>query len=135
VDAKMDHGPILDQEFVDAPHWPMKGSELQELLAHTGGELLARVIPSWVDQSLDTQEQEHELATFSKKIKKEDGLVDLEGDAYQNLLKIRAFDVWPRTYFFDEKGKRVVITEAEIENNKLVVKRAIPEGKKEQDWS
>ncbi len=134
VDAKMDHGPILDQEFVDVPYWPMKGSELRDLLAHIGGELLARVIPSWVDENLDTQEQEHELATFTKKINKEDALINLEDDAYQNLLKIRAYDVWPRAYFMDKNGKRVIVTEAEVEDDKLVLKRVIPEGKKEMDF-
>jgi len=141
VDEKMDHGPILDQEFVDTPYWPMRGSELQDLLAHKGGALLARVMLDWMEGNIDAQEQEHRLATFCSKIQKEDGLIDLEADAYKNLLKIRALDVWPRTYFFTEDGKRVVITDADIEparfedhsggDEKLVLKRVIPEGKKE----
>jgi len=134
LDAKMDHGPILDQEFVEPPYWPMKGSELQDLLAHTGGAMLARVIPEWLEGNIDAQEQDHDLATFSKKISKEDGLIDLKNDPYQNLLKIRAFNVWPRSYFFDKNKKRIVITDAEVENKKLVIKTVIPEGKKEMTW-
>ena len=134
LDAKMDHGPILDQELVDTPYWPMKGSELQDLLAHCGGALLASVIPLWITGDIEEQEQDHDQATFSKKITREDGRIDLSADAYKNLLKIRAFNTWPRAYFIDENGKRVIITEADMVKDKLVIQRVIPEGKKEQDY-
>ncbi|PIP87332.1 methionyl-tRNA formyltransferase [Candidatus Campbellbacteria bacterium CG22_combo_CG10-13_8_21_14_all_36_13] len=134
VDDKMDHGPILSQTIVDVPYWPMRGSELQKLLALEGGKLLVETITDWIDKNIDEQEQDHEKATFSKKIKKEDALIDLKEDAYQNLLKIRAFDMWPRAYFFDEEGKRMIITDAEVKDEKLIIKRVIPEGKKEIDF-
>lgn len=134
LDEKMDHGPILDQQLVDTPYWPMKGSELQDLLAKAGGEILTHVIPEWLNGNIDAQEQDHALATFSKKISKEDGLINLDDDPYQNLLKIRAYDIWPRAYFFDKNNKRIIITEAEVEGNRLALKRVIPEGKKEMTW-
>ena len=134
VDDKMDHGPILSQAIVDVPYWPMRGSELQKLSAIEGGRLLAETITDWVDGNIEEQEQDHDTATFSKKIKKEDALLDLKEDAYQNLLKIRAFDIWPRAYFFDEEGKRMIITDAEVKDEKLIIKRVIPEGKKEIDF-
>jgi methionyl-tRNA formyltransferase len=132
MDEKMDHGSILAQEIVPAPTWPPRASLLEELLARRGGALLAEILPDWVDGNIDPQEQEHEYATFTKKIKKEDGLIDLSENPKKNLLKIRAFDQWPRAYFLDERGKRTIVTDAEIEDGKLKIKKIISEGKKEK---
>ncbi len=154
VDAEMDHGPILAQEKVTLPEnnlennkgWPPHGSELDEILARHGGMLLAHTLPQWIKGNITPQEQNHNDATFTKKITKEDGLIDIDADPYQNLLKIRAYEGWPGTYFFkDDKparlasesvaGKRIKIIEAEIEDGKLKITRVIPEGKKEMDYN
>ncbi|MBI2617842.1 methionyl-tRNA formyltransferase [Candidatus Kaiserbacteria bacterium] len=133
VDEKIDHGPIVAQEKVTVEDWPPRASELEEALARKGGALLAEVLPKWIEGKITSHEQEHENATFSKKIRREDGLIDLNGDAYQNLLKIRAFDGWPGTYFF-VGGKRIKITDAEVRDGKLEILRVIPEGKKEMSY-
>ena len=69
-----------------------------------------------------------QLMIFTKKIKKEDGLIELDGDAYQNLLKIRAFNEWPGTYFFAKKNDkqiRVKITDADLDGDKLKINKVI----------
>lgn len=138
--AGMDEGPVLAQEEVLIPSetWPIRGSELDELLAKRGGELLAKTLPSWVAGEISPQEQTHEDATYSTKITKEMGLIDLHDNPYQNLLKIRAFDGWPGTYFFvekDEKQIRIKITDAKLdEEGKLKIIRVIPEGKNEMSY-
>jgi len=142
LDAGMDNGPILAQasiEIDDSPtgEWPPKASELGELLVSEGGKMLAEVIPRWIAGKIKPEAQDHEKATFTKKITKEDGLIELDADPYKNLLKIRAFDQWPGTYFFaDRSGKkiRVKITDADLEEGKLIIKKVIPEGKKEMDY-
>lgn len=140
MDELMDHGPILAQKEVPFPEWPErlpKESELEETLAREGARLLAEHIPAWVSGQARATEQDHARATYCKKIKKEDGLLDLSDPAEANYRKIKAFDTWPRAYFFVQKhGKplRVIITEAELENGTLVIKRVIPEGKKEMEY-
>jgi len=43
-----------------------------------------------------------------KSFTKEDGLLDLNDDAYKNLLKICAFEGWPGTYaFFERAGIKI----------------------------
>jgi len=138
--AGMDRGPILAQEVVYVPvrKWPVRGSELDETLARKGGQLLAEIIPEWIDGTLEVQEQDHTQATYCEKITKDMGHIDLKVDAYTNFLKIRAFDGWPGTFFFHEKdGKniRIKIIDAEFEDGKLHITRIIPEGKKEMEWS
>ena len=137
VDEKMDHGPILAQEKVELREWPPHGSELDEILARHGGMLLANTLPKWINGEITPQEQNHDNATSTKKVTKEDGLIDLDADPYQNLLKIRAYEGWPGTYFFIERGNkklRVKIIDAELENEVLNITRVIPEGKDEMDY-
>lgn len=134
LDAGMDSGPILAQKEITPKNWPPKASELEELLAKKGGELLCEIIPKWIKKQIKIKEQDHSKASFTKKISKEDGLIDLDDNAYKNLLKIRAFEKWPGTYFFvnkHDKQIRVKITDADIEDGKLIIKKVIPEGKKE----
>ncbi len=135
----MDEGPILAQEEVLIPSedWPPRGLVLDEMLAKKGGALLARIIPEWIQGNITPKEQDHAEATYSKKITKEMGLIDLNDDPYTNLLKIRAFDGWPGTYFFHEKNgvkTRIKIVDATIEDGKLKILRVIPEGKKEMGF-
>lgn len=133
MDALLDHGPILTQEHVDIDNWPILGKELDIILARKSGELLAATIPSWLSGDINPQEQDHEVATHTKKIKKEDGELSFEDSAYTNFLKICAYDGWPRAYFL-ENGKRVIITKASYEDGELQIHSVIPEGKKEMAW-
>src|SRR3989338_5428348 len=108
LDDKMDHGPIVAQKEVEAPVWPPRGSVLDDVLSHAGGQLLAQILPLWARTEIEARPQNHDLATYCEKFSKEDGLLDLRGDAYQNLLQIRAFEGWPGTYaFFERDGRRI----------------------------
>jgi len=134
LDEQMDHGPIVAQRQVEVASWPPKASMLGKILAEEGARLLAQNILPWIDGKIKATAQDDSAATYTKKIKKTDGLVDLSDTPEENYRKIQAFDVWPRAYFIIEKnGKqmRVVITDAELKEDSLVIKSVIPEGKKE----
>jgi methionyl-tRNA formyltransferase len=136
LDAQMDHGPVVAQRERVINDWPPKGSELTRDLAHFGGVLLAEIIPAWMN-GLGAHPQDHERATFTRKIKKEDGLIDLSGDSITNYKKIRAFDEWPGAYFFIDRGDksmRIRITEAKLKDGALEIVRVIPEGKQEMSY-
>jgi len=137
MDEKMDHGPIIAQKELEGIVWPPHIAELEKSLAEMGAELLAETIPAWVSGKIIATPQDHELATFCKKIKKEDGLIDPEGNAEQNYRKFCAFEKWPRTYFFKEvggKNLRIIITDAALEDGKFVIKKVLPEGGREASW-
>lgn len=137
MDSKMDHGPIVLQEPAYFAHWPQKPI-VEEALATLGGRLLAEAIPLWVSGSIEVTQQQHEDATFTQKLTKADGELELTPqNAYKNFLKIQAYTPWPGTFFFTEKhGKkiRVKITEATYEHGQLKILRVVPEGKKEVDY-
>jgi methionyl-tRNA formyltransferase len=137
LDEQMDHGQLLAQKKVSVSPWPPHGKALDELLAHEGGKLLAQTLPLWVADELEAQEQNHDLATYTEKFTKEDGLLDLSAEAYKNLLKVRAFEGWPGTYaFFERAGKkiRVQILDAHLDGSTFVIDLVKPEGKKEMSY-
>ncbi len=137
VNEGMDSGPIVAQKKIEIEPWPPKNAVLEATLLQEGGRLLAQILSQWVAGEIDAHEQNHDVATYAEKITKEDGLLDLNADAYKNLLKIRAYEGWPGTYtFFDRNGKRirVGILNAHITNDKLVIDRVKPEGKKEMAY-
>lgn len=134
LDEEMDHGPIVAQAKIELLDWPISALTLEALLAEQGGELLAETIRPWLEGAITPESQNHEEATFTKKFKKEDGLIELSGDPYQNYLKICALEGWPGTYFFTKRGDkeiRVKITDAEFIDGALTIREVIPEGKKE----
>ena len=138
LDEKMDHGPLIAQKRVPIDQWPPRGHELDRLLAHEGGALVAQILREWVGGEIDAHEQNHDVATYCKIFTKEDGLLDLNDDPYTNLLKIRAYEGWPGTYaFFERDGKkiRVKILDGHLSQNKLVLDRVIPEGKREMTYA
>ena len=144
IDKEMDHGPIVAAEMVHFDEWQVH-EKVEERLGAVGGYLLAKVIPDWINGKVEEVAQDHAQATFTKKIVKEDGLLDpadLKADtpavrAYLAFRKIQAFHSWPGAYFFVErkdKKIRVKITSALWQNDKLIIEKVIPEGKKEMAY-
>ncbi len=134
IDEEVDHGPIVAQEKILISNWPPKGSDLEEALGILGGKLLVKIIPDWLAKEITPRAQNHAHATYTKKITKESGQINIETDPEQMYRKIRAFDIWPRAYFLTKRNgreMRVVVTNAKIEEGKLILLRVIPEGKKE----
>ena len=138
LDEKMDHGPIITQEKFQLyqnsiSELPTK-SELEKQLALLGGQLLNKIIPQWVNKEISSKEQDHEQATYIKKLTSTDGLIDLNDEAESNFKKIQAFDAWPKAHFFLD-NKRIIIKKARLKNDELIIDRVIPEGGKETDYS
>ena len=130
---KMDSGPIIaKEEVIISPD--EKAYELRKRLIKIGGELLIKTLPEFINGKTKETEQNEDEASFCKKIKKEDGLIDLNNDAIKNYNKFRAYTTWPRIFFFQD-DKRVIITEAELIDNNFVIKKVLPEGKKEIKYS
>jgi methionyl-tRNA formyltransferase len=130
---KMDAGPIVAQARIEIEEeaWPLTSSMLSELLFAEGGNLLAEILPEWINGEITPEPQDETKATYTKKFTDADARLDLSGDPKKNLYKIRAFDQGPRAYFINEKGKRVIVTDAELAEGTLKILKVIPEGKKE----
>lgn len=140
MDEKVDHGPIITQKKVDIPNWPIKFEELKKVLAKEGVNLLNSIISKGTDNKNDAVNQHDSEATFTKKVQKIDGLVDLEMDnPYKIYLKYLAYFTWPGVFFFinkDNKKFRVIIKDATFnsKDNVLEILKVLPEGKKEMSY-
>ena len=145
IDEQVDHGDILIQKEVKIEGWPVGFNSLQEILAKEGAKLLSENISNWVKGKLQSKEQKHDDATFTKKVEKTDGLLNLSSDSYNNYLKTLAYEDWPKTYFEIEKcdaknGQgatkkvRIIIKKATYKDDIFEILRVIPEGKSEMDY-
>lgn len=137
MDEQVDHGQILAQQQWQGETLTLP--KLEEKLAELGGQMLVDVIPKWINGKIKATEQNHNQATFTKKITKEDGLVDLEKDSPEMIYrKFLAFQTWPGIYYFTEKNGekiRVIITDMELpKTGELKIKKVKPEGKNETDF-
>ncbi len=130
---QLDAGNILAQEKTNIKP-EETAPELRKRLIKQGGELLVKILPDFIKGKTKEIPQNESLASVCKKIKKEDGLVDLEALPPSVLYnKFRAYAGWPRIYFF-QNGKRIIITGAELKDGKFVIKKIIPENGKEIDY-
>ena len=147
---ELDSGSIIAQEKISILP-DEKALDLRKRLIKIGGDLLVKLLSTPSVQK-DTSpyvvggcvgvKQDEKLATYCKKIKKEDGLIDLKDNAILNYNKFRAYVLWPRTFFLARRSlgegrfqtKRIIITDAVLENNRFVIKKVLPEGRREINW-
>ena len=112
--------------------------ELRPRLVQLGAELLADTLPAFEAGSVVPVPQDHEAATRSGKIRKEEGELDLAGDPVRNWNTYRAFAESPGTYFFAQRNGariRVKIRTARFADDAFVPERIVPEGKGEMDYA
>ncbi len=142
LDEKMDEGPILVQKEFKIENKNYK--ELENILSELGAKMLTEIIPKWINGEINPQQQDSSKATYTQKIQKEDGLINLNETPEMTEKKIRAFTPWPGAYIFID-GKRLIIAQAEIihshtknfgvgASNALKIKRVKPEGKNEMSF-
>ncbi len=137
IDEEMDHGPVIASKKVVMPDWPPTAQELGNALVEAGSKLLTEILPKWIDGKIEANEQDHSAATYTKKIEKSDGLINLADDQRKNFLKIQAYSKWPTAYFFVERKGikiRVIIKKAIFANGRLEILKVIPEGKREMEY-
>jgi methionyl-tRNA formyltransferase len=136
MEEKMDAGPILAQARIEIAEedWAPKGLVLSQMLFTEGVNLLAEILPSWLEGTLEPVPQDEQLATYTKKFADADALLDLSNPR-ESYLKIQAFDKSPRAHFITDKGKRVIVTEAAWKDGQIEILKVLPEGKKEMPYA
>lgn len=133
MEWKLDSGPVLAENKIAIEINDTKDS-LRDKLTKIGGDLLCNILPKIKEGEIKGRIQNEDEATFCKKVKKENGEIDPSGNAKDNWNKYRAYSGWPGVFFFVNKGGkqlRIKIKEATYEDGSFIVKRVVPEGKKE----
>ena len=130
----LDAGDLL--ALKEVPIEPIETTrELRPRLVTIGANLLADILPDFESGDITPTHQDASVVTKCKKIKKENGLLDLQGDSLKNWNTYRAYAESPGTYFFIEKnGKplRIKIKSATYTEGMFIPEKIVPEGKFEQ---
>lgn len=80
VDAEMDHGPIVATKEISLSNTDTFES-LSKKMFEEGAKLLVKVIPDYIAGKIKPKEQNHQKATFTKMITKEDGYFNINDPA------------------------------------------------------
>lgn len=96
LDEELDHGPIIAQEKLSIENTDTSES-LTKKLGELGARLLIKSIPDWIEGKIKPREQDHQKATFTKILTKEEGFIDLSNppSAEKFNRMVRAFYPWP----------------------------------------
>ncbi|MBL8858477.1 MAG: methionyl-tRNA formyltransferase [Planctomycetes bacterium] len=85
------------------------GGELLERLALLGGEAAVRALDQLAAGTAHFTPQDHTRATYAKKIKKEDGVIDWSHSAVDLDRRVRAFTPWPGARATTSSGEIVLL--------------------------
>ena len=110
---ELDAGPILFQkEFKIEENYNSEqlGLELFNLAAQN----LNQTVKNIVDKSIKEISQDHSLATYTKMVKKSDGLINWAESGELIIRKLKAYSQWPGLYTY-WKDKRIIIKDADFQ--------------------
>ena len=109
----MDEGPILGYGVYELEP-DTTTPELTTALIALSHALLTTIVPSYLEGSIAPQPQTTEIEpTYSRKITKEDGIINWQKDADQLEREIRGFIEWPKSHAVIAT-KEVIITKAHV---------------------
>src|ERR1051325_11730211 len=147
VDEKVDHGPILAQQALYENLEHINYETLMRALAELASEMLVSFLPEFVKGEIAPEAQNESEATYTKKFENKDAYVDPVNlseaqngtspeKAVEIYRKVRALNPEPGVFTLSlSKGglkKRMKILEAELADEKIVLKKIQFEGGKPQ---
>ncbi|KKT67322.1 MAG: methionyl-tRNA formyltransferase, methionyl-tRNA formyltransferase [Candidatus Curtissbacteria bacterium GW2011_GWC1_44_33] len=135
MDEKIDHGPIVSQ-FKEETKPDDTTETLRARLFERSKDVIAEMIEPYLQGKIKPKEQNHDEATYTKIITKQDGFIEAErftSEAAKAERFIRAMQPWPQAWTFIGK-KRLKILKAHLENGKLVLDEVQLEGKNPVSW-
>jgi methionyl-tRNA formyltransferase len=128
MDEEMDHGPIVSQ-FKEEILPTDTTDILRERLFERSAEVMIEMIEPYLEGKIKPKEQNHEEATFTKLVTKQDGFIDLKKTTPEEAERfIRAMQPWPQAWTLFE-NKRLKLLKAHMEEGKLVLDEVQLEGK------
>ncbi len=105
MDEGLDTGAMLLQSATEIGEGET-ATELMSRLAITGAELLSETLAR-LDE-LEPREQDEEKATFAPMLRREDGLIAWELDAFQIERRVRGFQPWPNAFTHYHESRLVI---------------------------
>ncbi len=110
LDAGMDTGPVLVQAR-EHVHPTDTAATLGARLAQVGARLLVEVLPRLAAGEIKPVPQDNAQASYTQRLKKEDGDLDFAQSAAVLERRVRAYQPWPGAYTW-WRGKQLNVLEA-----------------------
>ncbi len=110
---RLDQGPVIKEQRVDVSS-NIDYLTAENLLANIAGEMLVGIIPQVDSEKKQAKKQNEEMATYTKKLTKEDGLINWKEPAIVIERKIRGYNPWPGSYSY-LNGKMIKIFKAKVQ--------------------
>lgn len=157
MDEKIDHGPIIAQEKYQILPTD-KRPDLEKKLTNLAFNMFKKIVIKLTSlrindlekknnkpvnplNSLILKSQQHQLATYTKKLTKNDGFFDFKNlkleikKSSEKLFNLfRGLYPWPGIWTILPNGKRLKIIDLTLDNQKIKINRVQLEGKKEVDF-
>ncbi len=116
MNRKMDEGDIFvikKVEITDRDDY----FSLENKLINEANKALQSFFTDFIDNKIKRVTQNHYEATYCKKIEKSDGFLDFNEDVNTLIGKVRAYSLWPKTYFKIDNITYNVIDANGVEEN------------------
>lgn len=118
ISTLMDAGPVYAQKKIT-----LKGNETKAELANKlnqlGAKLLIEHLPNILNGSLKAKVQNESKASYTKLIKKEDGLINCNKSALQIEREVRAYAGWPKSRL-NYNSIELIVLNSKVEQNVTV---------------
>ena len=111
INEKLDEGDISHIFKIDIEE-NENAQSLSDRLSILASEKISEIIDSILDKEINFKPQDHSKATYAKKIKKTEGLINWNDNAENIIGKINGLFPYPAGYFV-YKGERYKILKAE----------------------
>ncbi len=112
ISEKLDEGPVCRTYEIKIKE-NENNYELASRLSNLASEKILDCIDDIFDEKIEFEEQDHEKATYAKKIDKKEGKISWDEPAKKILAKINGLYPYPGAWFIF-KGERYKILKAEI---------------------
>ena len=121
LDERVDTGPVLIQEKIivsldDTAH------VLHDALATLGADLLVRVLPEYLNGTVQLQSQDDSQATMTGMVRRESGRIDWSKSAIMIERQFRAYSPWPGIFTHID-SQRLKIAKLSVFEGSLEVSR------------
>ena len=116
INEKLDEGDISHIFKINIEE-NENAQTLSDRLSTLASDKISEVIDSIIDKEVNFKQQDHSQATYAKKIKKIEGLIDWNDRAENIIGKINGLYPFPGGYFIF-KGERYKILKAQLSFNK-----------------
>lgn len=127
LEAGVDTGPIMAQRKMPIDPEDTSESLIAKMIV-ASLDTLFQTLPDYISGKIKLRPQDHAQATHTRLLEKEDGRIDWTQSATQIEAQIRAMQPWP-VAFTEVEGQRLLIHEAHLYNDQLIIDVVQPAGK------